>query len=421
MRTTSNLIFQTFGHGTSKGFVLLFYILLPRALGAQEYGKFALALALSTILVQPLVEMGLDLVIAKWASREKAVVVQRALVLKLAGALAAIPLLLAVSLLGKVDRITLWLLYPYFAVNGLKNGVLSYFRGIEEMEYEAIVIPLERLGNVAFLFLFLFLGVKDSSLGGISLLAGAVMALSALLLMTRRKVNQALARYSPSEHPKYTEVLKEGLALAGVGLLWLVYFRIDTVMLGIMKDDLEVGIYNAAYKVMEGLFIIPGIIMLVFFPKLVKDEGVKRIFGRLLPVLGVIGLVVALTVYVLSPTIIRTLYGAEFSRSIGVLQTLSLVLVPVCIGYLTTQSLVALDLHRKYLVVTLLATGMNILLNYLLIPGFGANGAAWATLATEVFVGVVCGYFVWCAVPDAIRTTRVMLEVRRSFFAWRGK
>jgi O-antigen/teichoic acid export membrane protein len=49
--------------------MFLFYILLPTFIGPLEYGKFAYAFAICAIIVQPVVEMGLDMVLVKWVSR----------------------------------------------------------------------------------------------------------------------------------------------------------------------------------------------------------------------------------------------------------------------------------------------------------------------------------------------------------------
>ena len=95
-------------------------------------------------------------------------------------------------------------------------------------------------------------------------------------------------------------------------------------------------------------------------------------------------------------------YGSEFFGSIAVLQILSLAVFPIFLGHLATQSLVALELNKIYLLVAFIGMLLNISLNYFLIPRFGANGAAWATVATEMAVVLLCGYFVWREKPDAL-------------------
>jgi O-antigen/teichoic acid export membrane protein len=210
----------------------------------------------------------------------------------------------------------------------------------------------------------------------------------------------------------YTELIKEGITLGGVVFLWLIYFRIDSVMLGYMRGDVEVGVYNVAYKIMEGIFFIPSMIMLVFYPKLVKSAMFEDIFRKLLVILGVIGVISSLLLYVLSSGIINLIYGPNFIGSIPVLRTLSLVLLPVFLGHLITQSLVALDMNRAYLLVAFIGVLINISLNFVLIPSFGANGAAWATLITEAIIVLFCAYFVWRRKPAALNYRSFDFSIR---------
>src|SRR4030043_661398 len=89
MKAAKNLRWQFFGQGIGKVSIFLFYLLLPLSIGLKEYGKVSFALALSFIIVQPLVEMGLDIIIAKWVSRGKVDVVKKAFIIRLIAALTA--------------------------------------------------------------------------------------------------------------------------------------------------------------------------------------------------------------------------------------------------------------------------------------------------------------------------------------------
>jgi len=59
-------------------------------------------------------------------------------------------------------------------------------------------------------------------------------------------------------------------------------------------------------------------------------------------------------------------------------------------GYLMTQSLVALDHNRIYLVITATGLLLNVLLNFWLIPEYGASGAAVSTVITEALIPLSC-------------------------------
>jgi len=403
MKATKNLIWQFFGQGVGKVSIFLFYLLLPLSIGLEEYGRFSFALALSFIIVQPLVEMGFDIIIAKWVSRGRLDVVKKAFIIRVIAALTAFPLLFIASLFLKVDRGTLFLLFPYFVVISFQNVIFSFFRGIENMKIEGIIVPVQKISALVLFFIFVFLGFKNALLGSMSLLCSALLGMVLLLCISWQQVKEIVK--TKTDLIAYRDLFQESVVLGGVAFLWLIYFRIDSVMLGMMRGDMEVGVYNVAYRIMEGVFFIPSIIMIVFFPLLAKRDRFREIFGRLLFLLGGSGLVISIAFYLFSPTLIGFIYGPEYFGSIAVLQTLSLVFLPVFFGHLTTQSLVALDLNRVYLVVAFMGALLNITLNYFLIPSLGAVGAAWATVATEILVTLCCGYFVLKRDPDALCST----------------
>jgi O-antigen/teichoic acid export membrane protein len=403
MKTLKNLSWQFFGQGIGKASIFLFYLLLPLSIGLQEYGKFSFALAVSFIIVQPLVEMGLDIIIAKWVSRGKVDVVKKAFIIRVITSFIALALLCIVSLFLKVDRGALFLLFPYFVLIAFQYVIFSFFRGIENMKLEGLIVLVQKISVLVLLFVLGFLGFKNALLGSLTLLCSAFFGGAILLVISRQQVKEIIK--SKTDFLGYNDLIKEGIVLGGVAFLWVIYFRVDTVMLGMMRDNVDVGLYNVAYRIMEGIFFLPSIIMIVFFPMLAKSDRFKEIFGKLLFIFGGSGLGASIALYLFSPGLIKLIYGPNFFGSIAVLQTLALVILPVFLGYLTTTSLVALDLHKVYLLVALLGAVLNIILNYFFIPLRGAVGAAGATLVTEIFVTALCGYFVLMREPEALRSS----------------
>jgi len=160
---------------------------------------------------------------------------------------------------------------------------------------------------------------------------------------------------------------------------------------------------------------VPATIMIVSFPTLAKRERFAEAFATLLFLLGALGLAASAAIYFVAPSLIRIVFGAAFSPSAAVLQTLSLALPPLFIGHLTTQSLVALDLNKRYLLVASLGAFLNVLLNSVLIPWLGAVGAAWATVATEVCVTLLCAYFLWKARPDVLSISAQIAAFQDTF------
>ena len=66
--------------------------------------------------------------------------------------------------------------------------------------------------------------------------------------------------------------------------------------------------------------------------------------------------------------------------------------LPVYLGFLLTQALVAADRERHYLVLAVVGLALNVLLNIILIPAYAGAGAAAATVATELAIAVGAGW-----------------------------
>jgi O-antigen/teichoic acid export membrane protein len=182
--------------------------------------------------------------------------------------------------------------------------------------------------------------------------------------------------------------------------LWVIYYRIDTTMLAGFRSMSEVGLYNGAYKIMEGLIMIAAVIMMVSFPRmsrLGKEKGPEfySFINKLLIVLISLSFLVKAIMYFVAAYVFQLILGDQYYESIGIFKILLVAVLAIYPGYLVTQALIALDLHKVYMYMALMGALLNICLNFLLIPQYGAAGAAWATVFTEISLTAACGTFIW--------------------------
>ncbi len=293
----------------------------------------------------------------------------------------------------------------------------SFFRGLELMHFEGIFVPLQKATALLLLYLLASFGLRGASLGMNALLIPAV-GVTIVVAIIAVKYFYSAPSAAVMNGIGYKVLLKEAVMLGMVVFLWQVYFRIDSFMLGYMKGNYEVGIYNVAYKILEGIFFFPGIIMTVFFPRLARPELFSKTFMRLSVLLGVSGLFISILSFFVSPFLIGLIYGPRFKDSIAVFQVLSLAVLPVFLGNLVTQSLVCLDLNRLYVSVAGAGAIFNIALNFFLIPAFGGKGAAVATIVTEMLVLFSCSYIIFRKRPagfDRRMILSVFAEITSSF------
>lgn len=172
----------------------------------------------------------------------------------------------------------------------------------------------------------------------------------------------------------------------------------DTTMIGFMKGDYEVGLYTTAMKVVNIVTQVIASITWVLMPQLTlafskKDYGkinglLKKsvLFSATLTLPCLAGLVV------LSKEVVEIIGGAEYLEAAPCLRILSFAMIFNIAGNVFGNMILLPDKREKQFTVACVA-GMaaNVVMNASLIPAFGINGAAFATVvsAAVVLVGTL--------------------------------
>lgn len=193
-------------------------------------------------------------------------------------------------------------------------------------------------------------------------------------------------------------ILKESLPLGVVIVLGLIYFKIDTIMLSIMKDSTAVGIYGAPYKILEILITIPAIFMGSVFPLISKyikegDYRFKESFKISFDFMLIIAIPLVVGVYLLAKPLVYLILGPEFSDSIIVLQYLIFAVLIIFLGTIMGNFVVAANLQKKLVIIYLFSVFFNIAGNLILIPHYSYIGSSITTIATE-FLVCSCAYVI---------------------------
>lgn len=181
------------------------------------------------------------------------------------------------------------------------------------------------------------------------------------------------------------------LILASVAIL--AYMRIDQIMLGQMAGDDSVGIYSAAVKISEAWYFIPTVIASSVFPAIIeaKKQGEKFYLNRLQKlynVVVVLALTVAILMTFLSSRIVAVLFGPMYEQAGPVLAAHIWAGVFVSLGVASGKWLIIENLQKYALYRALLGAVVNIGLNLFMIPKYGVNGAAYATVISYAIAGM---------------------------------
>lgn len=192
-----------------------------------------------------------------------------------------------------------------------------------------------------------------------------------------------------------------------------IYVNSDTTILGIFKSDFDVGVYSVAVKIYLVVKQILNAIVTVSLPRLSKYIGnghidmYQSLLNKIRNILLLIIVPCIFGLFMLSPEIIRIISGEEYIKGATALRILSFALIfAVLACYYTTCVLIPNRNERVCLVASIISACLNIGLNFLLIPKFSYNAAAFTTLISEVMVLVICIYF-----SKKIINSRVPLKI----------
>ncbi len=258
---------------------------------------------------------------------------------------------------------------------------------VQRLAYEALAVVLESIVLLA----LVLIGIKIGA--GVTYFVWAYAAQYAFSCVYFAIVLwwQKIAVVGWKLEPQLVrEWFFQGLPFALTFVLTILYFKIDQPLVYAIRPHVEAGWYAAAYKPFEALLFIPMTLLSVVFPVLSVyfrerpqelTDAVSRFFKALL----VIGWPIAVGLFVLAhPLTTMFLYP----QSEPALRILALALA---IGFVNNAFIGALSASDRQLSFTWAAGWSliaNLALNLILIPFFGYIGASWATVLTEVVLGV---------------------------------
>ena len=251
-------------------------------------------------------------------------------------------------------------------------------------EYKHITLPK----SISSVICTLFIVTSVAREGSIFILATAcsaefLMSFVALIAVYIRR-KQILSVFSISlSWIKSTFADSWPLIFSGIAIT--IYVRIDQIMINNIVGSSELGLYSVAVQMTEVFYIIPVVFIKSNFPKIVqlREENEAKFYSSLQSLYSQVSFmsyVSIISVSIFSEQILTALYGPIYSEATSILTLLVWSVLFVTLGTAQSTFIIATNLTGIYLKIVLVASAINIFLNYLLIPIHGAFGAAIATV-----------------------------------------
>ncbi|PYP18467.1 MAG: flippase [Gemmatimonadetes bacterium] len=230
-----------------------------------------------------------------------------------------------------------------------------------------------------------------------SLVAFAVVALVEVMFAAVA-LWVAYRRYPAPSHWSWQPVwakqlMRESWPYLLSGLAIVIYMRIDQIMLRGMVSEHELGIFSAALPVSTAWYFIPMAISASVGPTIARRKqnnpvAYQRAIAQLFSLMWWVMLPLSAAVALASGRLVAFLYGAAYAASAPVMAIHVFTSVPIALGIAQSSWIVNERQNMISLYRTVLGAVSNVMLNLLLIPPYGAVGAAIASVSAQLVAAV---------------------------------
>lgn len=404
-RVTYNTAVQFMGKAIVglSGLVLL--SLLTRNLGESGYGAYATVFTW-IIILKVFADLGLYMTGVRELSRTSAdqtEIVGNLLLLKLISGLVVIIISVIVIVFMPYDQtVKAGILIGLSSLLALTvaDSFKTIFQARLKMHFAVI-------GETAGALLTLILSFAVLRMGwGLCAVITAAAAGSVLNLLLYIRFSRRFVRVRLRFDRRVARSLFHGALPLGLsGIMAVIYFRVDLLMLSWMKPLDDVGIYGAAYRVVEISSVVPALFLGTIFPLFTRaieacDNTLAQLYDRAFSFITSLAVPMLFGGLILAGPLMILMVGQDFRIEwtfdmplLGMVDvdaigtTFRILLVAMMLmfwGQLNGHLMIAGNMQKKLLKIYFVLVPANILLNLVLIPRYSYLGAAMATLITEV-------------------------------------
>lgn len=395
--------------------VIVFWM-MARFYSLESFGQITFAHTLATTFIL-LADFGFDILLTNELARSREngrELFQKYFSLKLIFTFLSFMIMCSFVFLSDVNiemRILSLIFSLYMVFTTQSNFIFAFFRGYEKFNYESVISLLMNMGLLVLVItmvlfksntIFIAVGFAASRFAGF--IIGVLYSYRIIPDLSYKPMFKGL-----------TEIRSKVFVYGFHFLFSYLFFQLDTILLALWKNEYEVGIYQAVYKLIMLPLVIPDIFANSLLPSLSKyyvEENRKwRTIGKLMSKSLLIIILPAFLVLQCYPTeVIEFIYGSkDYFAAVQIMEVFSLTLLvrfllePFALMITTSN-------HQSIRLYTVIAaTLLNFTLNLFAIPQYGAYGAAIVSLITNSFVALIYFGASWSLFKDWIFDWKTIL------------
>ena len=386
-KNTFWLTVSNFGGRLVKAGVIIY---AARVLGTAGYGVFSYAITLAgffTLFIDPGINYILMRDISKLDEYQRKELLSTTFIMKIALVILAIIFIVFIAPVFSVlpgAKILLPIAAIMIAIDTFREFFSAFMRSREKMEWDAAAFLTTNLGIL--IFGFALLAASDAPISLMwGYIAGTTIGMLVAAFAIRNYLREIFAYFS---RKLIGPIVQSAWPFAITGALGSLLTSADIFIVSFFRGPSDVGIYSAAIRIVQVLYLVPTVFQFSILPLLARlartdDARFRAIFERIIAMVFLFSIPLAIGGIILATPIMTFVFGAPYAPGAPSFQLLMATLLfdfPIAI---ISNAIFAYN-HQKNLIISAAIGGItNVVLDIILIPPFGIAGSAVATVIAQ--------------------------------------
>ncbi|MCI8724963.1 MAG: flippase [Hungatella sp.] len=399
------------------GISLVIGMLTARYLGPSNYGIINYIGAFISF-VTPLCNLGFDEVLVKKYKDipdEQGDITGTAMFLELISSV-TISFLLVVLIYvinwGDREKTIIAMLQSLYLVFKSTEAIEFWYQSRLEARYTSVI---KIIGYTAMTVYRIILLITNKSVVWFGFAASMDMLVIAALYLLLYK-----SQHAPKLKVNFSigkGLLSESYHFIVSGMMVVVYSQIDKIMIQHMLGDEQVGVYAAAHTICTLWLFVPTALIasakpVIFEAKKKNERQYLRRLKQLYAAIFWMGVAVGVLITILSPFVINILYGKQYLGASGALSIGIWYGAFAMLGSARSAWILCEDKNKYIKYILFIGAIINVVLNYIWIKLWGINGAAFATLITQMVTSIFA--------PLIFKETRIHTKILFEAIVFKG-
>lgn len=379
--------------------ILITTSILARVLGVEGYGIYQYILGLVTIFTSLSYICGAEVIVPKLTKADeliRKIIMGNGFVIRIAFSFLAFFLfILFVYFTESKQNFYLAIILGFpIILNESFSIVTAFLQSQTKIRYKTIIVMIGFFLRAILFFVFYKLGFKTVYPYALLIALEAVFVALGLYCVYFYIAKESFFSF---DFGQSISLFKQGFPFF-IGLVFMfVFLRMDLIMLRYLSDTVQLGLYASSINLYNSLIAVAPMITMSFAPIYIYSNNDKKIIKKnvllITLVLFMFSFLLSVILFYMSPFLIYSIFGVEFSEAINVFKYLVWILPLYFINEGLNLYLIKMRLGKKLIYKWLIVLLVSILSYLYMIPKYGVYGAV-SGLAISYLICCFYGFYI---------------------------